>query len=433
MSNKNNKKSSNTLRFYAELLIPGLLFSISGYFLWNKVLFPLFFNLNISNAILISGFFFIITAMYLMVVGIIEFLSGRVYPSYNPLTIRRILIVCFLGSFVVSCVAGLLEIIYEIDIKKEVIEPSNEVVFLVDDSGSMGMKNDRYCRRIDALESMVDKMDNTVMVGLVRFSTEVNTVVPLRYLDNEQKEVIKEYAYRTSNGKTNIGDALEKGVDLFTTSGSNENATKSMLLFTDGKATSSYDKSLIISKCREKGVIINIISLGYDTDRAAMNELTEGTGGHLMTIPDDEYIQAAYDVLVAGKNLKRCLLVPTVMNEDRTITRFIMRVLFLSIIGLLSSIFADYMIYYQPFINKHLIYSPLMIIVSALLLTIGNANDNLILIFLISLLFPFFSCLKKANKKRYRKKREKDNIYLNVWNCSNINNPTNKWGNVNTF
>ena len=419
----NAKKNRKKIRYYAEMLIPALLVSAGGYLLWRRLLFPYYFS-NIPNYFLMAALFFAMTSVYLFLIGAIEILSRGVYPSESPLRWRSMLIIASVGGLLVSVVAGLLEYIYELDLRREVVKPSYEVAYVIDDSGSM-LKNDPYYLRLTALQTINEKLcesgdGRTFKAGLVRFSDEINCTVPLRYLDDEQKGVIEQNLYKKSGGKTYMEPALYEAIGLYSDelNDSGDDKAKSILFFTDGKTTKSFDESQVVNSCIDKGLKIDAIALGNDIDKSSLRKLTGGTGGRLMMVPDSDYILYTYYALVGGENIKRCLLVPTIDDADNKLYLHLMRIIFLTIIGTLIGLMADVMLKYRPFIDRHIKWSPVVVVLSVILLTILNASIIGLMIMLICFLLPFFDRIKGVRRKRVkfrikkRKARKKTRMLL---------------------
>jgi uncharacterized membrane protein len=165
----------------------------------------------------------------------------------------------------------------------------------------------------------------------------------------------------------------------------------------------------VVNSCIDKGLKIDAIALGNDIDKSSLRKLTGGTGGRLMMVPDSDYILYTYYALVGGENIKRCLLVPTIDDADNKLYLHLMRIIFLTIIGTLIGLMADVMLKYRPFIDRHIIQSPIAVVLSVILLTILNASIIGLMIMLICFLLPFFDRIKGVRRKlvKFRIKKRK--------------------------
>ncbi|XP_061169390.1 matrilin-2-like, partial [Saccostrea echinata] len=141
-----------------------------------------------------------------------------------------------------------------------------DLVFVVDESTSIGKTN--FNKMKNFLENLVDQItiSNTAFrVGLVKFHTSATTVFDLNTYS--QKSSIKRAIQNMSyvRGGTSIGEGIKSGRTVFSRS-SRKDATKVMILLTDGQSKNKTLTAQEANRAKSKGVSIFVIGIG-DVDR----------------------------------------------------------------------------------------------------------------------------------------------------------------------
>ncbi len=156
-----------------------------------------------------------------------------------------------------------------------------DIVFTIDQSGSMGW-NDPNNYRISATERFVEDMDETKnRVGLVpfTFSAYVESV-----LTNDKNDLLTKLAsMRNYGGGTDIADGIKTSTQLFEDEVSN---MRVIILLTDGQ--SSREPALDeADKAAAQSVIINTVALGSDADTELLEQIAAKTKGGYFYINDE--------------------------------------------------------------------------------------------------------------------------------------------------
>ena len=172
------KKITNIeLRYYAEMLFPALISVIAGYYLWRYKLASLY-STEIPNFLLVSALFFAITAVYTMLIGITEILRGRIYSQSDCLSFKKVLIIVVVGSICTGIIAGVCEILYELNGTDYDVDIAQETMLVIDDSSSM-KTSDKNDRRLTAANELLEHIDGNRKVGLIRFSKDIHCYIPM--------------------------------------------------------------------------------------------------------------------------------------------------------------------------------------------------------------------------------------------------------------
>ena len=168
--------------------------------------------------------------------------------------------------------------------KEEDVEQRQfNILFVTDSSGSM-RDTDPDDLRYDAIANFLSLMRSEGNnVGLIDFSTNVNTVVPLlEYTGKSDYEIIRaELQEIVPGGYTNIGEALEIAVDILQTEGDPQK--ESIIVFlTDGQTDMGDSNGSLTQKSRDRrdaaaiaaydaGFLVYVVCLNAD-DSAENNE-----------------------------------------------------------------------------------------------------------------------------------------------------------------
>lgn len=388
-------------RYYYELLIPALISLFGGYYFWKKVLSPLYFG-AIPNCMLIAALFFAITFVFSGGCGVIERLMVRIRPENDKLGYKYIFVFSLVSALVIGLISGILEFIYEFQPRKTIINPPDEIIYVIDDSGSM-YGNDPNDIRLNSVVEINDRLKNGTKVGLVRFSDEINTNISLHILDDKYKNEINSNMQKGTGGGTDIGQALKVAIEQYKSENNSLiESNRRILLITDGEATVPVDEKEIINQCKSLGVSIDVISLGSSTDMFFLRRITRNTGGNLAKSPSDYYINAAYSIMI-GDNVKRCMLVPVILIDDYRIVLAFMQILFMSIIGILIGFVVVVLLRYRPFINRQIKHLPKLVLIGSVILTISDAGFFSIFILLLLLLVPLYDARVKEKEIRIPK------------------------------
>lgn len=142
-----------------------------------------------------------------------------------------------------------------------------DYVLLIDVSSSMA-KTDYLPNRLSSAKEISNKwleiLPNDTSVGMVAFSQDVDTFIPLTYDKSEVKNMVKDLEINYSKSGTDLDYAINYAIDLL-----NETShQKSILLFTDGTETLT---NLTISKMQNKEIKLIAFGIGSNNEDELAN------------------------------------------------------------------------------------------------------------------------------------------------------------------
>lgn len=166
-------------------------------------------------------------------------------------------------------------------------DPGTDVMFVIDNSGSMYPKNvvtdseenDVEFKRIDLSENLVKAFGENTSCGVAKFTAQYSLVSPLspdKSLAEEGLEYIR--SGNESFSGTDFAGAVLKAAEAF----SDESRRRFIILITDGLPSDDSFKNseqTAIDLCKEKNISVISISLGNDTDIGYLTEIAEETDG----------------------------------------------------------------------------------------------------------------------------------------------------------
>ena len=140
---------------------------------------------------------------------------------------------------------------------------SIEIVFVIDDSGSM-WSNDRSNQRLTVVKDLIDKLPDGAKIGIVRFDDSARALTTSL---TDSKSVAKSYlttSYFDSNGLTLLYSGAMTGLNLYSNSNTNDGVLRVMILISDGypEGNDRYTQSGVINAANSNGVQIYTVGLG---------------------------------------------------------------------------------------------------------------------------------------------------------------------------
>lgn len=192
---------------------------------------------------------------------------------------------------------------------------STELVFLLDNSGSMFSKdeyakseeNDVDFKRVDVVSDIVDRLQGNYRFGIGKFTYEYKELVKLTTDKVTIKNRLNTIKTESENfSGTYIGAALEGGLKQFTQG--EEGNRKYIVLLSDGIDTSNgkdYNNKLVdeqISIAKQKNVKIYTIGLGNTIDEQNLKNIAEQTNGKYYFAATANDLENAFDLIYAELN-----------------------------------------------------------------------------------------------------------------------------------
>ncbi len=203
-----------------------------------------------------------------------------------------------------------------------------DVVLMIDRSGSMTGK--KIADAKDAAKVFLGYTDERDQVGLVTFSSTVQSVSPLNYMTTGNKESLtKKINSITAVGATDMYDAIVAANNMLLNS-SRSNAPRVEVLLTDGNHNwpSVLSDSAFLdlaNQAKNKDIIIYTIGLGSDVSGDRLRMIADTTGGTYYFAATSSELRGIYQEIgsklaFAGTNIKVTETVPSYLtyNGDAT-------------------------------------------------------------------------------------------------------------------
>lgn len=208
------------------------------------------------------------------------------------------------------------------------------VVFIIDESGSMENGNDPDNLRYDAAKDFIALMAETGnKVGSVSFMEDVVAYQEMTYVDGTQakNDFAENIVYNDARGMTNIGAALGKAVELLD-EGRDESLPSVIILLTDGNTEVPKEmleeslemKAQAIEDARTSGYQVYSIFLNCDGsgDPKELSQISTATGGEFVEVKSADSlaeVQKKYYELIFNAISEDAD--PIVIGDDGSATR----------------------------------------------------------------------------------------------------------------
>lgn len=166
---------------------------------------------------------------------------------------------------------------------------SLQIVFVVDDSGSMG-NNDTYNKRLDVARELIERLPTNSSIGIVRFATKTEVLTEVLMSDKNSAKDYLSTSYFKSSGNTYLYEAVLEALTLYQETDSN--VLKMMVVLSDGIPSRYTKQNAAISTAQEQNVKIFTVGLGsglqtsFDKYLKPLSEHTDGNF-YLASVADE--------------------------------------------------------------------------------------------------------------------------------------------------
>ncbi|KAL0417706.1 UNVERIFIED_CONTAM: E3 ubiquitin-protein ligase WAV3 [Sesamum radiatum] len=189
-----------------------------------------------------------------------------------------------------------------------------DLVTVLDVSGSMAGTKLALLKR--AMGFVIQNLGPSDRLSVIAFSSTARRVFPLRKMtENGRHEALQAVNSLSSNGGTNISEALRKGAKVMTDR-KRKNPVSSIILLSDGQDTytisntngsntrSHYQSLLPVSMHLNSAsglhIPVHAFGFGADHDAASMHLISETSGGTFSFIEAESVIQDAFAQCIGG-------------------------------------------------------------------------------------------------------------------------------------
>jgi Ca-activated chloride channel homolog len=182
----------------------------------------------------------------------------------------------------------------------QLVKKQADVVVLVDTSGSM-RKDDKIGEAREAIKGFLEDQSAANNIGLIRFSQDVETLVPIAGFESNRNTILNEVEQLQARGDTALYDALLKTIDEFTAAGDNSRI-RAIVLLSDGQDTASIARvGDVVQRLQEvrnskTPILVIPIAYGADADINALNAIARASDTKVQP-SDEKNIQKLLDVI----------------------------------------------------------------------------------------------------------------------------------------
>ena len=189
----------------------------------------------------------------------------------------------------------------------ETMHSSVELVFVIDDSGSMD-SNDPYYKRLDVAKDVINMAPQNAKVGVVRFESYTQILTS----SLTTKEAAASYLtrqYFTSPGGTAMYDGIYDAVPLFSTPATDDTVLRMMVVLSDGNTfEDSHSQKEAISAAQGKNIKVYTIGLGSSSYLQTyftnfMKPISDKTGGQFFLVDKADQLKDAFGKIGESINI----------------------------------------------------------------------------------------------------------------------------------
>lgn len=300
----------------------------------------------------------------------------------------------------VGLCSGILQGLYGFEMSKST--GVKDIIFAIDTSGSMN-DTDPSGERFDAVNQMIDNLDNKMQIAMITFNDEPSLVFDFMPLgNNEQREKVKQAISNIpleGQGTTEVRAATEYAYELLQDR-SDTNRKASLIFVSDGNPTDNSGSNIpsLVENYVNSNISIYTVGMMYSAEEseAYLEEMASLTNGQHVSTSDTSMIKGAYDKIRCYQGDRNLLDVRYGESETKW-TYAVGRVLMISVIGIVLAIGIG-IIFDNRFLVKGMIVGAIigsLIGGSLLELCIGAGIEptwaRLIYMLLFSICLPMFT------------------------------------------
>ncbi|MEL7474442.1 MAG: VWA domain-containing protein, partial [Planctomycetota bacterium] len=167
-----------------------------------------------------------------------------------------------------------------LDLPERLVSPEAAIVFVLDNSGSMGwavMGSSRTKQQIvnDATALAVRTMDRRDLVGVIAFNQSPRVIVPLGTNEDPDRSIARIRSISPGGG-TDIGPALEEARRQLRSS---DAKVKHVILLSDGQSMAPEVLPAMAARMQREGIRVSTIAVGQEADLPTMRSIADNGEG----------------------------------------------------------------------------------------------------------------------------------------------------------
>ena len=160
-----------------------------------------------------------------------------------------------------------------------------EIVFVIDDSGSMGpigANNDPNNIRLSVSRDLVDQLPEGSKIGVVQFANNTTKLTSNLITDKTRAKSYLTTNYFKSKGSTYMFTAMKDALSLYSTPTEGDSVFRVMIVLSDGLPSDEGYMGSAITAIQNKGISVYTVGLGtysFSAFETYLKPVSERTGG----------------------------------------------------------------------------------------------------------------------------------------------------------
>lgn len=352
-------KTKNEKKFNFALMIACLLGGAIGWFLAEIIKSKFLFSL--PSVLEVGIYFMIIIAGIALVALISELILNRIKSSWKGPEIVIAFLILLASILIFGALGCLFQFLYGLGFSNKKIGNIDDYLFVIDNSSSTD-DSDPDNKRFSEVQTLIESLDSSKRVAVEIFDDEIEGAFPLSELTDTSKQELANFFVQAQiipKGGTDIQLVLTDVIDKYLDEGRNA----AVILLSDGESMEPVDYNMLSDLYIDKKV--PIYGVAFDnigrTGEELMTELAEKTNGYFCQIDDLSDFKNTLETMIKLTS-DRNLLERRRGTDVDNILACILRILFISILGILVEVALSLILDSEELIKKSfLIHLPFSI------------------------------------------------------------------------
>lgn len=313
--------------------------------------------------ILQVGIYFSIVILGISILAFVsELVVSRSKSVWTGNEIARSCLLIFASILVFGLLGMLFQFIYGLGYANKHIKQFDDYLFVIDNSSSTDT-SDPSDLRFSEVEGFIEGLDENNRFSVEVFDHTIVGKLPLNDVNDQSKQELLAFddkMKKAEKGGTELQLVLSDVIDNYVPDG----RTAAVILLSDGESNSAVDFKLLGNTYQTKSVPIfsvafsNIGSLGIKT----LTELAERTDGYYCEIDDLRNLKETVNNMIELTS-RRSLLERRRGSDVSNILAMILRILFISLLGIVVEIVLTLILDYEELLRSGmLIHIPFSIL-----------------------------------------------------------------------
>lgn len=244
----------------------------------------------------------------------------------------------------------------------------SDAIVLLDKSGSMVGAN-ADC--IEAVQKLLDSMDDSAQMGIIFFSHEILDEVTIAPLSEAQRQIILQRTRQViPQGMTDFELPMDAALQQAAQWQSNGREL-SIIFITDGN--SGFQASKYRSALQQANIKLHVIRIGSNVQNSEMDKLVADTKGKSILQEDASNLLASMQEVLVSEGEVKYIYQDALRDIDQSTTATVAVGILLGILGILLGVTLTIMFSLQGQRRAQLFISPLMAVLAFLILRFSSS------------------------------------------------------------